>query len=243
MQFSDTTNRTGIIQLIEDLTGTQSATTSSYPLASKTRDVNNAYANYFRIGFEAEGRWQLDDTNQNDYPIITDNLIANQQDYSFVTDGSTPANQILDVYRVEVKDSTGFAYELIPIDQFDIKGQALTEFMKDAGIPKYYDKTANGLILYPKPNYNYTEGLRIYYNRTPSYFLSTDTTKKPGIPDFFHEYLAYKPAYLFSLRKGLPQTAGYKDDITRMEDQIRSYYSSRAKDEVKRMSAIPRNPS
>lgn len=239
MQFSDTTNRTGIIELIEDNTGTQSATTSSYTLKTKTRDVNNAYANYFLIGGQTDGRWQLDDTNHTKYPIITTALTANQQDYTFTVDEQS--NQILDIFRVEILDSTGNGVELTPIDQFDIKGQALTEFMKTAATPLFYDKTANGIILYPKPNYTNSAGLKIYYNRTPDYFVSTDTTKKPGIPDMFHEYLALRPSYQYCLRKGLPQTASLKADMLAMEDGIRSYYSSRSKDEVKQMTPAYRN--
>lgn len=239
MVFSDTTDRDGIIELIEDMTGTQSATTSSYTLKTKTRDVNNAYANYFLIGFQAEGRWQLDDTNQVDYPIITTALTANQQDYSFTVDQQN--NQILDIYRVEILDSTGNAVELAPIDQFDIKGIALTEFMETASQPVYYDKTANGIVLYPKPDYTNSAGLKIYYNRTPSYFVSTDTTKQPGIPDMFHEYLALRPSYQYCLRKGLAQVANLKQDMLLMEESIRSYYSQRSKDEVKRMSPAYRS--
>ena len=239
MQFSDTTNRTGIIELIEDNTGTQSSTTSSYTLKTKTRDVNNAYANYFLIGGQTDGRWQLDDTNHTKYPIITTALTANQPDYTFTVDEQS--NQILDIYRVEILDTTGHGVELTPIDQFDIQGQALTEFMRDAATPLFYDKTANGIILYPKPNYTNSAGLKIYYNRTPDYFVSTDTTKKPGIPDMFHEYLALRPSYQYCLRKGLPQTDSLRNDMVAMEDAIKLYYSNRSKDEVKEMSAAPRN--
>lgn len=233
MQFTE------LVTLIEENTGTQSTTTSSYPLASKTRDINNAYANYFLIGAQTEGRWQVDDTNHPKYPIITTALTANQQDYTFTTDEQ--GNQILDIYRVEIIDPNGLAVELTPIDQFDIKGQALTEFMKDASIPMYYDKTANGIILYPQPNYTNAAGLKIYYNRTPEYFTVSDTTKLPGIPDMFHEYLALRPSYQYCLRKGLPQTPNLKQDMIIMEDGIKDYYKSRSKDEVKRMTSAPRS--
>lgn len=233
MQFTE------LVTLIEENTGTQSTTTSSYPLASKTRDINNAYANYFLIGAQTEGRWQVDDTNHPKYPIITTALTANQQDYTFTTDEQ--GNQILDIYRVEIIDPNGLAVELTPIDQFDIKGQALTEFMKDASIPMYYDKTANGIILYPQPNYTNAAGLKIYYNRTPEYFTVSDTTKLPGIPDMFHEYLAIRPSYQYCLRKGLPQTPNLKQDMLIMEDGIKDYYKSRSKDEVKRMTSAPRS--
>jgi hypothetical protein len=239
MVFSDTTDRDGIVELLEDLTATQSTTTSSYTLKTKTRDINNAYSRYFLLGIEAEGRWQLDDTNHTKYPVITTNLVANQQDYSFTVDEQS--NQILDIYRVEVLDSTGIARLLTPIDQFDVRGQALSEFLKTAALPTYYDKTANGIVLYPKPNYNSTNGIKIYFNRTPSYFVYTDTTKVPGIPDVFHEYLAIRPAYQYCLRKQLSQKNDLKADMLELEAFIKTYYSGRSKDEVKNMTPAYRN--
>lgn len=238
MQISSTSDRAGIVELLEDLTTTQSATTSSYPLASKIRDVNNAYANYMQLAVSASGKWQVDDTNQTDYPIITTNLVANQQDYSFTVDGSTPTNQILDIHRIEVADASGNFHVLRPIDQQELKGVALSEFMESASQPAYYDKTSNGIFLYPKSSYNATGGLKIYFSRTPSYFLSSDTTKKPGIPDMFHEYLALRPAYLYCLRKGLPQAKNYAAEVVSIENRIKEYYRDRSKDDVMRISTV-----
>lgn len=239
MVFSNTTDRTGIIEYIEDLTGTQSSTTASYPLKSKTRDVNNAFANFSMIAQKSSGTWISDDTNQTDYPIATLALVANQQDYSFTVDAN--GNQVQDIYRVEALDQSGNAYELMPIDMSDVNNQAMTEFMKTAGIPKFYDKTANGVFLYPKPSYNSSTGLKLYFDRTPSYFASTDTTKKPGIPDQFHEYLALRPAYFYSLAKGLERARDYGQQVSIMEEAIGEYYSKRTKDEPTRIKTVYRS--
>ena len=226
-------------QIFADIDRNCKSNSVSYKPADKLADVNLTLGDAISIALEAGGTWQYDDTNHLDYPIVTTALVSGQRDYSFTTDEQ--GNQILDIYRVEIVDSTGLAIELSPIDQFDIKGQALTEFMKDAATPLFYDKTANGIVLYPEPNYTNAAGLKIYYNRTPDYFLSTDTTKKPGIPDVFHEYLALRPSYQYCLRKGLPQTANIKQDMLLMEEGIRAYYNSRSKDEKKVMSAAYRS--
>jgi hypothetical protein len=236
MQFSDTTNRTGIIELIEDLTTTKSATTSSYPLATKTRDVNNAFANFNMLAQRSAGSWESDDTNQTDYPIITTNLVSGQQDYSFVLDQQ--GNQILDIYRVEIANASGIFSQVVPLDEVDMNGVSLTEFMKTSGTTIFYRKTANGIFLYAPTSYNYTNGLKIYYARTPTYFLSTDTTKKPGIPDMFHEYLALRPAYFYALSKGLPQAAALGNQVIEYEGndrlgvtgKIGDYYANRSRD-------------
>lgn len=236
MVFSNTTDRTGLVELLEDLTTTQSSTTSSYPLKTKTRDINNAFANYNMIAQRSAGSWESDDTNQTDYPIITTNLVSGQQDYSFTIDQQ--GNQILDIYRVEVANNSGIFSQVMPLDEVNMNGISLTEFMKTAGQVTFYRKTANGIFLYAPTNYNYANGLKIYYARTPTYFLSTDTTKKPGIPDMFHEYLALRPAYFYALQKGLPQAAALGNQVLEYEGserlgitgKIGDYYANRSKD-------------
>jgi hypothetical protein len=242
MEFSDTTNKDGIIELIEDLTGTQSSSSSSYTLAKKTRDVNNAFAKYMMLAISSAGRWQVDDTNQADYPIIYTNVTSGQNDYSFTNDGSTPANQILDITRVEIKDTSGNWRQLQPVDQDDLNGVALDEFMETDGEPQYYDKRANGIFLYPATNYTQTDSLKIYYNRMPVYFLTTDTTKKPGIPDMFHEYLAIRPAYTYAHSKGLSNKVDLRNEMLSMEEDIKEYYRDRNKDEKLRLRTAYRNP-
>lgn len=248
MQFSDTVNRTGIIELIEDLTGTQSATTSSYTLATKTRDVNNAFSNYNMVAQRSAGSWESDDTNQTDYPIITTNLVSGQQDYSFTVDQQ--GNQILDIYRVEIAGPSGIFSQVIPLDELDMNGTSLTEFMKTSGTVMFYKKTANGIFLYAPTSYNYTNGLKIYYARTPTYFLTSDTTKKPGIPDMFHEYLALRPAYFYALAKGLPQAQALGNQVIELEGsdrlgitgKIGDYYANRSRDMKTAIRTIYRRP-
>lgn len=232
MEFSKTSDRTGLIQLLEDLTNTQSASSSSYTLATKTRDINNAYAKYFMIALQASGTWQVDDTNQTDYPIMTTDLIASQQDYAFTVDQNL--NQVWDIYRVEIADASGTWQVIDPYDE-NQEETSLTEQATESGTPVRYSKTANGIFLDRKPSYNSTNGLKIYFARSPSYFASTDTTKKPGIPDMFHEYLAMRPAYYYSLAKGLKQANNFKVEVLEMEKSIMTYHSLRTRDEKPRL--------
>ena len=96
---------TEILGLIQRNTNTQNTTTSSYPIADKTTDVNNALNRYMLLAISAEGKWQVDDTNQTDYPVVFGDVVSGQQDYSFTTDEQ--GNQILDIYKVRIKDSAG----------------------------------------------------------------------------------------------------------------------------------------
>lgn len=224
MKFSDTTNRDAIIQQIEKATGTQSATTASYPLKVKTLDVNDALGNLFLLAIKAGGRFQVDDTSQADYPIITTDIVSSQQDYAFVNDGSSPANQILDLRQVRIKDSAGKWHVLTPIDREE---NDITQYEGVTGSPTNYDVDSNSIKLYPTPNYNGTASLELYISRTPVYFVSTDTTKEAGIPKLFQPYLWLRPSYWFCLIKSLPQAKGLQIEVEKMEKMIEAYYSRR----------------
>lgn len=226
-KFSNTTDRDGLVELIERDTNTQSTTSSSYPLKVKTNDVNEALSHFFLLAIKAGGRFQVDDTNQVDLPVITTDLVASQDNYTFLVDSSTPANQILDVRKVRIKDSSGNWKTLTQVDRetFDINSYI------SESLPEYFDLTGNSIILYPTPNYNSTNGLEFYISRTPSYFVSTDTTKEPGIPKLFHAYLHFRPSYIYAMIKGLPQVKWLQVEVDKMEKAITEYYSRRNRTE------------
>lgn len=233
-----------IITTIENNTNTSGSSASSYPLASKVIDINNALNNFFIIANTAAGNWKpVDDTNQTDYPVILGDITTDQQDYTFNTDEN--GNQILDIYKVRVKDTDGNWRTLTQINQFDLDDSYLNN--DHSGIPERYYITANGIFLVERPNFTQEDSLEVYISRTGSYFTASDTTKKAGIPWVFHEYLALKPSYQYALRKGLSQATSYRialygqDGRSGMEKDIRKYYSERNKDFQERISAKPIN--
>jgi hypothetical protein len=229
MQYSE------ILSGIERLTKTQSATTSSYPLAAKTIDVNFAYAKYFSIAQEFSKSFLADDQNQTDYPIIPIDLVANQKDYPLTVDGSSIPNQIQNIYRVELTDENGLDHLLKPIDMEEIDC-ALAEYKKTAGVPQEYDKTSSSIFLYPTPSYSLVSGLKLYFSRTPIYFTVSDTTKEPGIPHQFHYFLVLYPAYLYCVANALPQANAYKNELLEMIDNIKDY-ANRSRDTRNRITA------
>jgi hypothetical protein len=234
--FSESTNKTGMYELFQDLTKTNS---TSYPIAKFTRDCNNAYAQFMMLALRASGKWQVDDTNQSDYPEIKINLIANQYDYPFTTDASTTPNQILDIERVECAvDSTGSTFALLEAyDEMD--EDSIVQARTVTGKPFRYSKRANGIFLDPTPDFSLTNGLRVFFSRTPVYFLTSDTTKTAGIPDMFQEYLVYRPAYLFCVTNMPSLAPGYLAFLQKMEKDIARFYSSRNKDEHQVMTMEP----
>lgn len=226
------------------MTNAQNSTTSSYPLLDMTVDINQALGDYCLLAIGAEGRWQFDDTNQTDYPIIYTDITAGVQDYVFLTDAH--GNQILDIYKVNLKTPTGVWTNLTQRDILDQEDRN-KEDLTTTGIPTEFDLIANGVFLTVIPNFTQSGSLEIFINRTPSYFTSTDTTKRAGIPNYHHRYLILKPAYNYCVSKGLPQAAQYRielygnDGMSGLEGAIKRYYSLRNKSEKKGMRPFKEN--
>lgn len=240
MPFSETTNRSGIIQKIEDLTATQSATSSSYPIGSKTRDVNIARDEFKSIVMEVSGKWQDDDTNQTDYNIITFDLVSGQDNYAFSTDQT--GNQILSVLKIRIKDQNGKWKDIEQIDrtEFDIN-----QYQDITGTPDYFDLTANGAVFYPTPNYNSDEGGELYISRTYTYYEVDDTTKTSGLPATFDAWFCYHPSYFWCLTN-LPSLApGYYkilygvDGKGGMKSAIQKFYANRNKTHQNQVTSEP----
>jgi len=243
MDFSNTTTNDGIVQDVDFLVNSNRAT---FPLTSIASSANRASDEVVSIILGCDGRWQYDDTNYTDLPIGVTNLVANQQDYSFDPEQ-------IDVTRVEVKDPNGSWLFLTPMDQKDLNptsyaqlptgglggssvngyNYSLTDFMSVAGTPIYYDKIANSIFLYPKPSYNSTGGLKVYFQRKPSYFASTDTTKQPGFAKHLHRIISFKVAYDYAVAKLLApnKIQSLSFEIQKMTQAIKDFYSSRKKDE------------
>lgn len=236
ISFSDTTTKKGIIQLIEKEVFASNygfITGNTTRLKEWTASVNITHDEILARIFKAGGKWQFDDTNHTDYPIITRNLVSGQRDYTFTTDET--GNLILDIHRVMIKDDQGKFKDLTSKDQQtpNNNNSDTTGFVDGqnlGGVPDSYDKTANGIFLDRIPNYNSTGGLKLFINREGSYFTTTDTTKKPGIAGLFHEYYAINPAWKYAVSKGLKNQNGLLNRKLALEQAIDNYYGRRERD-------------
>lgn len=241
---------TTLLNLVSRFTTTQNTTSSSYPIADKTTDINSALNWYMVMANQSAGNWRpADDTNQTDYPVVFADLVSGQQDYVFTVDEQ--GNQILDIYKVRILQPDGVTWRtLTPVDVNDVTKDQQTYNLTSSGTPDKFYVTANGIFLVVPPNYSWrigTElksGLEIYTNRTPTYFTSSDTTKKAGIPWVHHEYLALRPSWLYCVQKGLSQASSYAlllfgaDGKSGMEGAIKSYYSNRTRYEERKMTPM-----
>ena len=229
MIFSDTTTKLGLIQDCEqEVFGNYGdISDNSNRLYDFTARLNRSYDKAATKIMSADGRWQWDDTNYTDLPIGRTDIVSGQQNYSMDVEH-------LEILKVVCTDSAGVKHELIPYSINDplatIEVEALST---QQGIPTHYRKNGVTFTLYNTPNYNYTNGLIIYFQRKPSYFAYTDTTKSPGLPAIFHRYLSLDASLDYAVSKQLTSKNDLAIKVKEMEDGMVDFYSKRSKDESK----------
>lgn len=242
LQFSDTSsNKSGLIQECES----QVFGDNSYGrisgdvnlLATFTRYINEALNRVVNLILMSDGRWQFDDTNNTDFPIATATLGtvtgSEQQDYSFdVT--------MLRILRMEVMDNTGAWNLMTPIDEADLYDQSLTDFLNTPGLPLYYDKQGSSIMLYPKPlatAVTSVGGLKVWFQRPPVYFVTSDTVKVPGFNSMYHRLVATIASRDYAVFKGLAIANSITALVQLGEDSLVENYALRSKDDHVKLSA------
>lgn len=196
-QFSDITNKNGLIQLFEFWTrqpdGTVSGDTTKLKIA--TTRLNAAFENILPLllAFNDQVRW--DDLNNTDAPIGYTNIVANQHDYKITVDDNS--YDILNITHVRILPSaTATQYvelERMTADDPDV-AEVLDPSSTRTGTPSRFLELGNTIYFDALPSYSATNGLALFFGRQQQYFVSTDTTKEPGIPLPFHELLALQAA-------------------------------------------------
>lgn len=228
IEFSNTSTMTGIVQQVRKMLRVDA---NQLPTANIVASCNNYLDTVAGYAIGADRRFQWDDSNHSKLPIGTTNLVANQAEYSFLTDEQ--GNSILNLTRIDILDPSGIYRKLAPIDQAQIP-VALDEFEKTAGFPLFYDKTADNIIkLYPKPASSVTAGLKFYFQRTPSYFVAADTTKAPGVPPLLHRGFVINAAYDGALMLGLNNLNGLGAERQLEQAKMEQFFEERNTDDVK----------
>lgn len=236
MVFSDSTNGLGIVEQVRNLMRVDA---TQWPTSRVVNSCNNWLDSITGYAIGADRRFQWDDTNHTKLPIGTTNLVGSQSDYSFLTDEQN--NKILDITRIDILDPDGNYRQLKPIDQSEIKG-ALDEAYSTTGLPLFYDKIADNIIrLYPTPTTSVTAGLKFYFQRSGSYFASTDTTKEPGVSPLLHRGFVIASAYDGALTLGLQNLQPLSVELQKEEQKMIQYFSIRNTDEVKRLVPVREN--
>lgn len=233
MEFSNTIDNTGIVEQTRALMRVDA---SQWPTARIVNSCNNWLDFVAGYAIGADRRFQWDDTNHTKLPIGTTNLVANQSDYSFLADEQ--GNAILNLTAIEILDPNGNYRKLMARNLGDTE-EAEDELLRVAGLPTHYDKIADNIIrLTPKPSTSVTAGLKFYFQRTPSYFVATDTTKNPGVAPLIHRSFVIASAYDGALTLGLANLQPLSVERDREVDKMKRYFSNRNTDEQKVLTPV-----
>ena len=243
MQFSDTTNKNGILQKCELYLfgGNYGAITGNTTnLAVFTGLVNDAQDSIVSDILDVDTRWQWDDTNRTDFPIGSIDLVDGQRDYTLDVEH-------LKILGVEVKDASGNFYPLLPIDMEDMRSKGITptEFFETNGLPQYYDKIANSILLYPQPataQVTISNGLKVHFQRGPEYFTTSDTTRVPGFASLYHKLIPLLTSFEYAVSNDMTEKAGLLNiRIQEERNKLKGYFSKRGKDRKPRITIKTKN--
>lgn len=248
MVFSDSSGKLGIVEEIDALCDSDSV---AYPVAQKTRRINAALEEVEAklITVTANG-WQFGDSNFTLLPTGLKTMTSGTAQYQLSGDQSTTGidttNPLLTFKGASVKDNNGKWHTLQPINLSDIFNQGIdpAQYYSTNGLPLFYEKREDTLVLYPAPDNNVnvtlTNGLKVFYDRRASKFTASDTTKEPGFASPFHIILAYKAALPYCVAYKKDRVPAYLNEINRLEKEMLAFYGKRAKDEapVMRMGSI-----
>lgn len=187
MVFSDTTNKNGMIQRFEWWTRMKDGDVTGVLLQQVTAAINDGFDSIipFLLSYSDRIRW--DDFNHTDRPIGTIDIVSGQPDYTVSEDDN--GLDILNLTRVRILNSAS-ATDYTDLRRMFINDIRAADAMSPnpsfSGIPSHFLEVGNSIFLYPNPNYAATAGVKLFFERQQSYFVSTDTTKEIGIPRTFH---------------------------------------------------------
>jgi hypothetical protein len=227
--FSDTVNNLGILQQARSFARVDANQWPTYKVVNSCNNWLDKVAGY-AIG--ADQRFQWDDTNHTKLPEGTTTLTSGQSDYSFLTDEQ--GNSIVTLTGISVL--IGSIYQpLIEIDRSD-DAYDPTSFGQNSGVPAYYDKIADNIIrLDVKPSTTTSAGLKFFFQRTPSYFAASDTTKAPGVSPLLHRGFVVAAAYDIALTLGLANLNALGIELQKEEKKMMDYFTRRNNDTDKVM--------
>lgn len=203
---------------------------SQWPTSRIVNSCNNYLDTVTGYAIGADRRFQWDDTNHTKLPEGTIALMINQSDYSFLTDEQ--GNTIITLTGVSILVGTRY----IPLNLVDRNQPNYdpSTFGVQVGVSTQYDKIADNIIrLDYLPSATVAAGLKFYFQRTPSYFAATDTTKSPGVSPLLHRGFVIASAYDGAMTLGLSNVQILASEMQRETQKMIQYFADRNQDDNK----------
>ncbi len=235
LAFSSSADNQGIVEQVRSLMRVDA---TQWPVAKIVASVNSYLDTVTGYAIGADRTFQWDNTNQSKLPIGTTDLVANQADYSFLTDEQ--GNNIITLTRIDVKDPGGLWRQLKLIDQTDLEGLGLDSTLATPSLPYYYDKVADNIIrLFPPAATSVTAGLKFYFQRTSPYFTAASTTATTGFSPLLDRGFIIAAAYDGALTLGLANLGVLAGEMQKEEKKMIIYFNDRNQDERKQLTMAP----
>ena len=245
MQFSNTTSKDGLIQDCEarldmndgDISG------NSTLLKRFTSLINQHLHRVSTLIIRATSPqgWKWDDLNYSDFAIGSQNLVEGQHDYALPTADGTytaiKATTLLNLNSISVLDQDGNQKKLLPTSRSEAE---LNAIYTQNGQPEVYKLVGGSAKVWPAPDagttVTLTNGFIADFTRSVSEFVSTDTTKTPGIPVPFHNLLSIGASEDYADIKTMRQATRLREKRIEREAELLEFISNRNKDQKPKLT-------
>ena len=233
MKFNPTDKADSIIADIDFLLFGNSATlNTNFSLTDRTRNVNIMLDEVVSELYKADPNYQWDDTTNTDFPIATLTLTSGQDHYTMLDSASV-------IWKVRMKDEAGVLRTLTPRLKSEFSDSQLNS---SGGSPVGYYKLGGAVFPVPTPNYGFSAGVELTFQRGANHFTIATTDTVPGFNTRFHQYLSVGSAHRYAVASGLVKKA---KALSAMKEAIKAdileHYAKRSPDDRTRMR-IKRNP-
>lgn len=230
--FSDTTNKTGLVQKFEFWARLKDGSATGTLLKQVTDRLNTAFEKIMPLLLSHADYIRWDDKEYSDRPIGTIDIVSGQSDYTVKQD--TNGLDILNINAVSILGSASATdydtLELLTMDDERVL-EAMSPSPSNSGVPSYYVENGNNIFLYPEPNYAATDGIKLFFQREHERFSPTgDDSKLSGIPKIFDELLVLHAVndWVAVNRTDDPRLQNeIKMQIARMEKDLRKFIDMR----------------
>jgi len=234
MQFNPSDKSDSLIADIDFLLyGDSSVFNTSYSLIDRTRNINIAWDEAVTELYKADPNYSWDDTTNTDFPIATIPLTANLDHYTLL-------DSALVIHRVRMMDSNGVLRTLDPVSRRELSDTELNS----TGSPSKYYKMGGAIFPSPVPNYGFTAGVELEFQRGANHFLTTDTDKSPGFNPQFHRFLSTSAALDYAIANGMDsKTAQLRANKESIRKSMIEHYQRRSPDQRPKLTLKRRSVS
>lgn len=212
-------------QLIDRITFYTSLDENIYLASDRLVAINNSYDRLHSIILDSQDEWDFDDSNIDELPIATTDLIASQDMYAI-------PDTLYRLNKVEINYGSGFI-KALPLD-LNENFLSEDELLARANVSTpYYRIFGQTIQFYPKPTAEVSNGLKLYYDRAITHFTSdeyTTGTVKPGLDQLWHDYISLGASVDGAIKYSLSNLNVLETKLQEMEQRIRRYYGKKTTD-------------